>query len=329
MNATAAIRGFIAWCEEFVDQVLDHNESLMTVEFNEQIAILQTATEVVDLEIPDIKSDEMLVKVLDELKYRIKGGKYNAEGRSLTEAFDWELSRFIRNNGLDSDPHTLASMPKPEVRVAGDSIFVPDGMGVSRDFLEGDSSLSTSEIAMEIGKGMFNAKSAAECLPGHREREKRNSPLSSLKMRVRELVLTLDGISIGVVGGYGHSISTPTLLHLNDILLARGAYVALDNVLDHESEEFGKWEKLTFVLHEVEDGSDVRTHLIKIPPDNGAFLSDETCIIHSVVAGIIHPDMLRDPHVQCLTTEDRDGNPCDPVCAHCGAAEAYCKGTKE
>ena len=38
-----------------------------------------------------------------------------------------------------------------------------------------------------------------------------------------------------------------------------------------------------------------------------------------------------DPHAhkQCLTTEDRDGNPCTPVCAHCGAAEEFCKGEKE
>ena len=226
MSSTAAIRGFIAWCEEFVGRVEDHNGTRMGMEFEEQLELLRRDAERPSrMIIPDIEDDKALVTVLDELMYRMRPA-LRTNKNCLTQGLRHELSRFIKNNGLDNDPHCFASMPKAQ-------------------------------------------------FPG-------------LRMRVRELVLTLDGISIGVVGGYGHSISTPTLLHLNDILLARGAYVALDNVLDHESEEFGKWGKLTFVLHEVEDGSDVRTWPIVIPPDNGALLSEETCIIHSVVAGILY-----------------------------------------
>lgn len=32
-------------------------------------------------------------------------------------------------------------------------------------------------------------------------------------------------------------------------------------------------------------------------------------------------------HVMHLTTEDRDGRPCSPVCTYCGASETYCTGT--
>ena len=50
----------------------------------------------------------------DELKYRIKGGKYGPNGRSLTEDFDTALNIFIQENNLDGDPHALASLPKTE-----------------------------------------------------------------------------------------------------------------------------------------------------------------------------------------------------------------------
>lgn len=38
------------------------------------------------------------------------------------------------------------------------------------------------------------------------------------------------------------------------------------------------------------------------------------------------PAVAVETHVQRLTTEDRDGNPCTPTCAHCGAAQEHCTG---
>lgn len=109
-----AITGFLAWVREFVGPVYDHNHVALSKEWEEQLAFLQKWAVDDELNIPDITDDETLVRVIDELKYRIKGGKYNANGRSLTEDFDTALGIFIRENNLDGDPHTLASLPKTE-----------------------------------------------------------------------------------------------------------------------------------------------------------------------------------------------------------------------
>ena len=113
-RAPRAIDGFVAWCDEFVGNVKDNNGTSMPMEFAEQLGFLSNAARSEHLNIPDINDDETLCKVLDELKYRIKGGKYRANGRSLTEDFDVALSVFIKDNGLDWDQHTLCSPPKEE-----------------------------------------------------------------------------------------------------------------------------------------------------------------------------------------------------------------------
>ena len=114
MSSTAAIRGFIAWCEEFVGRVEDHNGTPMPMEFEEQLMLLKKDAERLDrMVIPDIEDDDMLVTVVDELMYRLKpalrGGK-NTVALSLNSM----LGDLIVIHRLNGDPHCFASMPKEE-----------------------------------------------------------------------------------------------------------------------------------------------------------------------------------------------------------------------
>jgi hypothetical protein len=109
------VDGFEKWCDEFIAQVIDHSGESIYMDFQEQLGFLKDRATPRGVEMPDITNDEDLASVLDELRYRIKGGKYNARGRSLTEDFDSILYQFIRDYGLDKDPHTLAALPPEPV----------------------------------------------------------------------------------------------------------------------------------------------------------------------------------------------------------------------
>ena len=71
-RSSRAIRGFKAWCDEFVSQVLDTNGMSIWSDFDEQLGSLQDNAEPRAVEIPDIMTDEDAVKVIDELLYRLK-----------------------------------------------------------------------------------------------------------------------------------------------------------------------------------------------------------------------------------------------------------------
>lgn len=109
---TADIQGFVAWCDEFVHQVMDHNGTTMTTELDEQLGILRASTEFKGLEIPDLKGDEDVVKLIDELKYRLKPA-FRTES-PIALALNTALNRIIIDHKLDDDPHTFATMPKEQ-----------------------------------------------------------------------------------------------------------------------------------------------------------------------------------------------------------------------
>jgi hypothetical protein len=128
-KAGKAIDGFVAWCMEFVYEVRDVRGTRMPMEWGEQLEFLRNAAVDEVVNIPDISDDETLVKVIDELKYRIKGGRYGANGRSLTEDFDTMLNVFICDNNLGSDQHSFASLPSSPLvgSIEAETVIIVDG----------------------------------------------------------------------------------------------------------------------------------------------------------------------------------------------------------
>ncbi len=62
------------------------------------------------MNIPDIKNDEALVQIIDELKYRLKARRINEF--NMLEDFNLFLNSFIEKWYLDSDKHIFATLPK-------------------------------------------------------------------------------------------------------------------------------------------------------------------------------------------------------------------------
>jgi len=58
------------------------------------------------MSIPDIKDDETLVNVVDELLYRLKVGHKS----DMTSHLVFLMRGFAVKYGLDSDPHNFATM---------------------------------------------------------------------------------------------------------------------------------------------------------------------------------------------------------------------------
>ena len=78
------------------------------------------------MNIPDITSREVLISVIDELKYKLKARlKYKLKARMhagfvrekadpMLESFNDLLNEFIEEWKLDKDPHCFATPPKKE-----------------------------------------------------------------------------------------------------------------------------------------------------------------------------------------------------------------------
>jgi hypothetical protein len=63
----------------------------------------------VEPKLVDVKTDEALVELLDELSFRLKPLR-----TELGLAFRKSLLAFIHANGLDWDPHNFATLPKKD-----------------------------------------------------------------------------------------------------------------------------------------------------------------------------------------------------------------------
>lgn len=59
--------------------------------------------------IPDIYTDVQLVETVDELKFRLKTSTALSKMRY---DFLTRLNQFIKDWGLDGDPHTYATLPR-------------------------------------------------------------------------------------------------------------------------------------------------------------------------------------------------------------------------
>ena len=94
MSRSRDIQGFVAWCDEFVHQVMDHNGTVMSTEFAEQVNLLRRAARVEDIDIPPIKDEETLYSVLDEFRYRL-GPILRAEDSLLAKEIDDQLKRLL------------------------------------------------------------------------------------------------------------------------------------------------------------------------------------------------------------------------------------------
>jgi hypothetical protein len=57
----------------------------------------------------DIDTDDELVDVIDELKFRLKSGTW--DGQLMKVAFNELLNQFIEDWGLNGDPDAFASIP--------------------------------------------------------------------------------------------------------------------------------------------------------------------------------------------------------------------------
>ena len=75
-----------------IDELFDH--------------VLQLPPETL-MEIPEIKNDETAIKVIDELKHRLKPGLL--AGEVICSSLNDALNKLIKEHGLDSNPHMFAS----------------------------------------------------------------------------------------------------------------------------------------------------------------------------------------------------------------------------
>ena len=112
-KATRSINGFLAWCESFVGSVRDNNGTPMPMEWAEQLEALRRDAVETEFHIPDIRSDVEVIRVLDELKYRLKPAQW-VDGNPVAKALNAALNTFVIENKLDDDPHSFASLPSEE-----------------------------------------------------------------------------------------------------------------------------------------------------------------------------------------------------------------------
>jgi pyruvate-formate lyase-activating enzyme len=105
-----AVSGFKAWCDEFVEQVLDHNGKSIWRDFDEQLGFLQDHAEPRAVQIPDIMTDEDAVKVIDEVLYRLKRCN-KSDANPLCLDLHLNLTEMVKQWNLGTDPHSFASLP--------------------------------------------------------------------------------------------------------------------------------------------------------------------------------------------------------------------------
>ena len=61
------------------------------------------------MKLPDIKDDETLVEIIDEIKFRLK---ISLPYSKMRDDFNNLLNQFISKWNLDEDQHNFASLPK-------------------------------------------------------------------------------------------------------------------------------------------------------------------------------------------------------------------------
>lgn len=88
------------------------------------------------IQIPDISSRETLVRVVDELKYRLKARVsarlVGPHKDNMLEDFNLLLNKFIKSWLLDSDPHSFATLPSISGDIPNTDFIVlpiPEGNG--------------------------------------------------------------------------------------------------------------------------------------------------------------------------------------------------------
>lgn len=66
------------------------------------------------MKIPNIENKEILVSIVDELKYRLKFSISKDKRDPMIDDFNALLNKFIFCWGLDKDQHSFAKLPNEE-----------------------------------------------------------------------------------------------------------------------------------------------------------------------------------------------------------------------
>jgi hypothetical protein len=114
-------KGLVAWIKEFVADATDNNGVSVYDDLDQFVedlgSVIDTPAEPIDIYIPDMLTGETVVKVVDELKYRVKPGA--SRGVVLAQVLNNALNGIIITHDLDGDPHAFASMPESKGEGAG------------------------------------------------------------------------------------------------------------------------------------------------------------------------------------------------------------------